>query len=333
MKEAIILPAWNTITEYHSLKKLNFIPSLVGMIWLFCILIYQATFAYVNVFHKQDEVLSVLAEFAHKSYFFETLIALGSILLLYILLEPIATGAIIQMIDTYKRTQWQNPHRTLQGIFDGMRHFVPIFEVQNLISIFRPLTIITFYILLLRLFWKEYFMIISGGMGIYLLFSFFLNMCFAYSKFFIIFEGMKALESLSASTGMAVRHIHITGKLYFTMILLYLRTILVAAIFLVIPFAISAIITFFTLISVKIIFLTIFWLISLVFFVFIVHLNSTLEIFVEATWYEAYMLCKKEDAEYDALDPNHGHHGGHAHEWEHHEDHEHHHTDTIHGHH
>ena len=96
---------------------------------------------------------------------------------------------------------------------------------------------------------------ISIAMGIYLLFSFFLNMCFAYSKFFIIFEGMKAIESLSASTWLAVRHINITGKLYFTMILLYLRTILVAAIFLVIPFAISAIITFFTIITVKIIFL------------------------------------------------------------------------------
>ena len=105
MKENIILPAWETITQYHSLKKLNFIPSLVGMIWLFCILIYQATFAYVNVFHKKDQVLSVLAEFAHKSYFFETLLALGAILLLYILLEPIASGAIIQMIDTYKKTK------------------------------------------------------------------------------------------------------------------------------------------------------------------------------------------------------------------------------------
>ncbi len=308
MKENIILPAWETITQYHSLKKLNFIPSLVGMIWLFCILIYQATFAYVNVFKKEDQVLSVLADFAHKSYFFETLIALGWILLLYILLEPIATGAIIQMIDTYKKTKWVNPHRTLQGIFDGMRHFLPIFEVQNLISIFRPLTIITFYILLLRLFGREYFTMISVAMGIYLLFSFFLNMCFAYSKFFIIFEGMKAIESLSASTWLAVRHINITGKLYFTMILLYLRTILVAAIFLVIPFVVSAIITFFTIITVKIIFLSVFWLVTLVFFIFIVHLNSTLEIFVEATWYEAYMICKKEDAEYDEL--SHAHGGG-----------------------
>ena len=89
-------------------------------------------------------------------------------------------------------------------------------------------------------------------MGIYLLFAFFLNMCFAYAKFFIIFEGRHAIQSLSASTGMAVRHIGITMQLYYTMILLYLRTLIVAVIFLVLPFVISAIVAWFTIISVQI---------------------------------------------------------------------------------
>jgi hypothetical protein len=57
---------------------------------------------------------------------------------------------------------------------------------------------------------------------------------------------------------MAVRHIAITMQLYYTMILLYLRTILVALFFLVLPFIISAVITFFTIMSVKIFFLGLF---------------------------------------------------------------------------
>jgi hypothetical protein len=313
MKESIILPAWETVTQFHSLKKLNFIPSLVGMMWLFLILIYQITFTYVYVFKKKDEVLSVIAQFAHTDYFIETIIALGAIFLFYIFLEPVATGGIIQMIDSYKKSHGEKPHRTFQGFFDGMRHFLPIFEVQNLTSVFRPLSVITFYILLLRLFGKEYFMSISVTMGLYLVFSFFLNMCFAYSKFFIIFEEKRALESLSASTALAVRHIHITGKLYFSMILLYLRTILVALLFLVLPFIVSGIIAFFTILSIKMILLGIFWIISLVLFIFIVHLNSTLEIFVEATWYEAYMLCKKEDKEYSGHHEDHTSHDSHGH--------------------
>lgn len=106
-----------------------------------------------------------------------------------------------------------------------------------------------------------------------------------------------------------MRNIGITTQLYFTMILLYLRTILVAIFFLVLPFVASGIVAFFTLMSVKLFLLSIFGVVSLVFFIVIVHLNSTLEIFIEATWYEAYQLCKKEDAEngHGEHNDSHGH--------------------------
>ena len=102
MKESIVLPAWELITKFHSLKKFNFFPSFISMMWLFCILIYQITFTYVYVFHKKDEMLSSLAKFAHADYFTEVLIGLWCIFLLHMLLEPIASGGIIQMIDSYR---------------------------------------------------------------------------------------------------------------------------------------------------------------------------------------------------------------------------------------
>lgn len=338
MKESIVLGAWEVITRYHSLKKLNFFPSFVGMLWLFCILIYQITYTYVIVFKKKDEFFSRLAQFAHADYFVEVLLVLVGIFVLYMFLEPIANGGVIQMIDSYKKTHGEKPHRAVQGFFDGLRHFLPIFEVHNITGIFKPLSIITFYILLLRLFGLGYATSISIIMWIYLFFAFFLNMCFAYSKFFIIFEHKTALASLGLSTGMALRHIGITGKLYFTMILLYLRTILVAAIFLGIPFVVSSILALFTPFPIiQTIFLIVFSVISLILFIFIVHLNSTLEIFVEATWYEAYQLCKAEDNTYgwhddhghdshghDAHHDDHGHDSHASHDTAHHDDHWHH---------
>ena len=105
------------------------------------------------------------------------------------ILEPIANGGIIQMIDSYRKTNGEKYHRAFQGFFDGLRHFLPIFEVHNLTGIFRPLSVITFYILLLRIFGVQYAVSISILMSIYLIFAFLINMCFAYSKFFIIFEG------------------------------------------------------------------------------------------------------------------------------------------------
>ena len=188
MKESIVLSAWELITRYHSLKKLNFFPSFVGMLWLFCILIYQITYTYVIVFQKKDELFSALADFVHNSYFTEVVISLLGIFILYMLLEPIANGGIIHMIDTYRKSNGEKSHRAVQGFFDGLSHFLPIFEVHNITGIFKPLSIITFYILLLRLFGVDYASSISILMGVYLIFAFFMNMCFAYSKFFIIFE-------------------------------------------------------------------------------------------------------------------------------------------------
>lgn len=314
MKEKIALHAWEIVTEFSSLKKVNFFPSFIGTLWLFLVLIYQITFTYIRIFHQKDKFIEMAFNFMHKTYFAEVLIGFGIFLFFYVIIAPLAEWAIIEMIHSYRRSNWEKGHRSLQGVFDGFRHFLPLFEVHNIVAIFRPLSIITFYILLLRLFGKDYFISISWAMGVYLLFAFFLNMCFAYSKFFIIFEGKPAIQSLSASTWMAVRHISITMQLYYTMILLYLRTLIVAVIFLVLPFIISAIVAWFTIISVQIWLLIIFWILSSVLFIIIVHLNSTLEIFVEATWYEAYLICKKEDKEWDDEHGG-GHHDDHGHGW------------------
>lgn len=309
------------VTEFSSLKKVNFFPSFVGTLWLFLVLIYQITFTYIRIFQQKDKFIQIAFDFMHKTYFVEVLLGFWIFLFIYIIIAPLAEWAIVEMIHSYRRSNGEKRHRSLQGVFDGFRHFLPLFEVHNIVAIFRPLSVITFYILLLRLFGKEYFISISWAMGIYLLFAFFLNMCFAYAKFFIIFEGRPALQSLSASTGMAVRHIGITMQLYYTMILLYLRTLIVAIIFLVLPFIISAIVAWFTIISVQIGLLFIFGVLSCILFIIIVHLNSTLEIFVEATWYEAYQICKKEDKEWDSEHGwGHGHdeHGGGDHHWDNH---------------
>ncbi len=296
MKESIVISAWEMVTKFHSLKKLNFIPSFIGMVWLFFVLFYQLTFTYIYIYNKKDEVMGELAKFIHNDYFGETITILASIFLLYTILGPIATWGIIEMMHSYKQHKWEKNRRSWQGFFDGLRHFLPIFEVHNLTAIFRPLSIITFYILLLRIFGSEFIVPISIIMGIYLFFAFCINTCFSYANFFIIFEHKSAIESLSASTGLALRNIGITGRLYFTMILLYLRTIIIAIIFLVIPFLISSFLAFLpTIIGLKLFFLIIFLIISIVLFIFIVHLNSTLEIFIGATWYEAYMVCKDEE--------------------------------------
>jgi hypothetical protein len=90
MKEHIALQAWEMVTRFSSLKKLNFIPSLIGMIWLFLVLTYQITFTYVVVFKQKDRFLQLLSDFIHKDYFTEVLISFGVLFALYIFVAPLA---------------------------------------------------------------------------------------------------------------------------------------------------------------------------------------------------------------------------------------------------
>lgn len=294
MKERIVTNAWEFATEFPSLKKLNFIPSLFGTSWLFLLLIYQISFTLVLVFDKKNEILTYLLNLNKEPYFWFVVLWIIIIFLLFTILNPIARGGIIHMMDTYRINNWQKFHRSWQGFFDGLSHFLPIFEVQNILSIFSPLTVITFTIFLWRFLDKEFHLAILIVMWIYFILALFLNMLFVYSPMFIVFEDKKWTESLSASTSMALQNISITSKLYFTNLILHLRIVIVGWFYLMMPFVISSALAYFTIANVELFLWIIFIIISTLFFIFIVHLNSVLEIFILWIWYEAYKFCKEE---------------------------------------
>jgi len=181
-------------------------------------------------------------------------------------------------------------------------NFLPIFEMTNLLSIFKLLSIITFYIFLLRVFGREYFMNITIFMAVYLGFAFLVNILFSYARFFIIFENKKALEAMSLSVHMALTNLEITFHLYFTLLLVYIRTFLTSIIFVVFPLLISWLFTYITVSFLQNIIITILVCIFILLLVFISHLNSVLEIFVETIWYNAYRENKKN---FNALESDH----------------------------
>ncbi len=295
MKEKIVNNAWILVSQFHSLKKLNFLPSAFWMIWLLLILVYQVTLTLVMTFEKTNDIWTYIKNFSSQPSFIWIVAWIIVIFILYSLLNPIAKGGMIHMMHTYKKNNWKKFHRSWQGLFDGFSHFLPIFEVQNITGVFAPLTIITSTIFLLRIFDSSYHTLIGVVMGSYFLLAFLLNMCFAYTPFFIVFEGEKAWKALSKSTAMAIGNINITARLYFTNIILYIRVLIIGAFFLLMPFIISSMLAYFTIVSVKIFFLIIFLIISIVLFILIVYLNSVVEIFVLALWYEAYLACKEEE--------------------------------------
>lgn len=197
-----------------------------------------------------------------------------------------------------------------------MKNFLPIFEAHNLLSPFKLLTIITFYLFLLRIFGKDYAMAISTMAVIYLGFSFLINILFAYTRFFIVFEHDKAFHAMGKSLRMTLDNLDVTFKLYFTLLLVYVRTILTVVAFIVFPLVISAILTYVTIAFVKTVAILAVGGIVLFFLGFVSHVNSVLEIFVESLWFKAWKDNSLRMAEDDKRhDHSHGgEHGDHGHD-------------------
>lgn len=241
--------------------------------------------------------------------------------ILYVLITPIAEGGLIYLI-SHKDSgdAWNKPYG--KAVSAGLKNFLPIFEAHNLLSPFKLLSIITFYLFLLRIFGKEYAMAISVMGVVYLGFSFLINILFAYTRFFIVFEHDKAFHAMGKSVRMALDNLEVTFRLYFTLLLVYVRTILTVVAFIVFPLVISAILTYVSIAFVKTVAIIIVGAMILFFLGFISHLNSVLEIFVESLWFKAWKDNGNRMAE-DEKRHNHGH-GGHD---------DHGHDDHGHGHH
>ncbi len=293
MKSNIVIPSWELVNHATSIKKFNFFPSFLSTIYLSVIVLYQVAFSYIYIFQKKDEFFWLVIEFFHKDYFIEVVICVVVWLIAYLLLKPISEAWIVCMVDWFAK--WEEPkQKVMYWVSQWLLNFLQLFEYHNFMWLFKLLSIITFYFLLLRLFWSEYAVIISIIMFFYLVFAVLINVLFAYTKFFIIFEKKHIFEAISLSTKMTLMNMDVTMKLYYTLFMVYARVIFTLIVFTAFSLVFSAL---FALISTQKIFFAI-WvgmllLIFLAFLVFTSHFNSVLEIFVDALWYNAYNENKK----------------------------------------
>jgi len=293
MKHNIVIPSYELAHNATLIKKFNFFPSLLSTLYLSVIVLYQTAFSYIYIFQKKDEFFSVIINIAHQAYFIEVIIWVAIWFLLYILIQPIAEWWMAQLIDAYSKKE-ASRYKTSHWVTQWLLNFLPLFEYHNFMWLFRLLSIITFYFLLLRIFWQDYAFIISIIAFCYILFSIVINLFFAYAKFFIIFEKKHVFEAISLSTRMSLNNIEITWKLYYTLFLVYIRVILTIIIFIVFPLIFSTLFAYVTTQLFFWVWVTVLAVIFWGFLIFITHLNSVLEIFVESLWYNAYIENRKD---------------------------------------
>ncbi len=295
LKEKIMIPAWDIIKDDTKIKTFYIIPWLLSILFLTILLVYQSIYTYVELFWNKEAALEVILKFFHSEYILESIISVAIFLIIYFILTPIFEWWLIKYIDLKNNN---SDISKSEAFWHWLYNFFPLFEYNNLFSEFKIISIINWFLFMLRFFWIEYISILIYVFLILLFFAILLNILFSYSKYIIILENKWVFESIWISCKITIFNLTRTVKLYFLMLFLNMRVVFNFIVFLSFPLIIIIAIW---LISSKIFLIMAIVILSILFLVFIAalwYLTAVLEVFTTSIWYFAYIEWKK------ALDQN-----------------------------
>ena len=152
-KNDIILPAWELIKNDNKVKKMYFLPWTLSIIFLSILLAYQSIYTYTILADKKEETLEKILNFVHSTYILEFIIFAIIFIILYVLIIPIFEWALIKYIE--KKDKLWNA-KISEALSIGLYKFSPIFKYNNLFSEFKFLSIVNWYLFILRFFEFHY---------------------------------------------------------------------------------------------------------------------------------------------------------------------------------
>jgi len=285
LKEKIMLPAWEIIKDDSKIKTFYILPWLLSILFLTILLVYQSIYTYVELFWNKEAALEIILKFFHSQYIIETVVWIVIFLIIYFILTPIFEWWLIKYIELKdKKTDISKSEAFGYWLYN----FFPLFEFNNMFSEFKIISIINWFLFMLRFFWIEYLKILIYVFIVLLFLAIILNILFSYSKYIIVLEKKWVFESIWLSAKITLFNLTRTIKLYFLMLFLNMRVIFNFIIFLSFPLIIVIAIW---LISSKIFLIMAIVILSILFILFIAalwYLTAVLEVFTTAIWYYAY---------------------------------------------
>lgn len=291
LKYKIILPAWNIIKKDHKIKKFYIIPWLLSIIFITWLLVYQSIYTYVVlIWNNEEQVLKTILQFFEWKLWIELLIIWIIFIIIYFFLIPVFEWWLIKYI-SYK-DNWKELSSS-QALWQWLYKFLPVFEYNNLFSEFKLLSILNFYLFILRFIWIDYLKYINITFLIIFIFSIVINIMFAYCKYFIILENKNVFESIWESSKLVILNFKNTFKVFFLLFFINLRVILNFIIFLAFPIIIAVSVWLITSKFVLMIAVTILISIFILLILFLWYLTAVLEVFKTSIWYYAYKDWKK----------------------------------------
>jgi len=290
LKDNIIQKAWDITQHDSKIKKIYFIPGLISIIFLTFILVYQFIYTYVVFFNKEDIALNFILNIFHSRFFTEILVWWIIFFIIYIIIIPFFEWSLIWYISKKENNDYVS---VTDSLWNWLYRFLPFFEYSNIFSQFKFISILNMYLFCLRFVWINYIWLVNISFLFLLFVSIIVNILFVYSRYEIILNNKKALESISESVKIAIINFWITTKLYFFMFLINLRVILNFLVFLLFPILIASAITYITSKIFLIITVVLFSIIFLVLILILGYMWWVLDVLKTSIWYYAYIEWKK----------------------------------------
>lgn len=306
--------AWKVTLNGQKIRWFNFWWSLIDTIILSITLIYQIGHISLDVMGKESEFFSWLRENTttligdHRMTLISSVLVVGVIyFLINFLIKNIFNAGLIYLIRAYNN-QNEQEYRGMRAFAFWWRKSVKLAEYHSLLFWSKPVYIVYIF------FWGYQFLeanwtLISIIAGIFLVALGVTRFIFEYARYYIIAENRWVFESLGLSLTMTMENISTTGRIFLSLILVYVREIILLVGIFTLPFVMSWLVA----LGLGPVFLQgaflIIGLVYLAFLIIVSAMNSTIELFVESLWYSVFREnLMHSDAVNHSGQPHHSHH-------------------------
>lgn len=280
----ILLPSLELIKNDSKIKKFYFFPWLLSVIFLSVTLVYQCIYTYVVLLWKKEAAFEIILSVFHSQYITELLITAGIFFVFYILLLPIFEWALIRYLAQKKSGDASRGNSLGFWIY----RFAPLFEFNNIFSLFKFVSILNAYLFALRFVGIEYITSLSIFFGMAFLFSLILWIFTSYARYEIVLNNKWAFEAVGRSAHITLLNIKTTLKLYILMFIMNLRVILNFIVFLIFPLLWIFLAGLISTQIYSIIAFIILWSVFIWFVLLLAYMSAVLEVFRTQIWYQAY---------------------------------------------
>lgn len=279
--------------NWQKIRWFNFWWSLIDTIILSITLIYQIGHVSLGVMDKKSDFISWVVNFTsgfvgkHEITVLSGLLIIGAIyFLINFLVKNIFNAGLIYLIRAYTNKN-EHEYRSMRAFTFGWKKSVKLAEYHSLLFWSKPVYIIYIF------FWGYQFLDANWNLIISIAIIFLIALAltrfmFEYARYYIITENKWVFESLGLSLTMTMENVGITLRIFLSLILVYVREIILLVGIFALPFIMSWLVAM----GLWPVFLQgVFLILGLVYLLFLIivsAMNSTIELFVETLWYSVF---------------------------------------------